>query len=283
MTKRLGRGLAEIIGSQAQGSQNFVMLRTEQIRTSRFQPRTSINDEALEELKASIKRTGVIEPIVVRPIAHGTYELVAGERRLKASQAIGIKEVPAIVKTLSDQEALEFSLIENVQREDLNPLEEASGYTRLASEFGYTQEDIAAAVGKDRATIANIVRLLGLPEEIRHGLGSGAVTMGHAKVLLSLEDRQRQMELYKRITAGGLSVRQTEALASAWTPAKKRRIRRVDPQLLGLEDELRRVLGTKVRLAARKKGGRILIDYFSQEDLTRILQLLGVSVNREPN
>lgn len=277
MTKRLGRGLAEIIGSPAQSSSNFVMLRTEQIRRSRFQPRTSINDEALEELQASIKRTGVIEPIVVRPIAHGTYELVAGERRLKASQHLGIQEVPAIVKTLSDQEALEFSLVENVQRENLHPLEEANGYARLSEAFGYTQEDIAAAVGKDRATIANIVRLLGLPEEIRHGLGSGAVTMGHAKVLLSLEDRQRQMELYKRITTEGLSVRQTEALASAWTPAKKRRIRRVDPQLLGLEDELRRVLGTKVRLAARKKGGRILIDYFSQEDLTRILQLLGVT------
>lgn len=282
MTKRLGRGLADIIGSTAQSSSNFVMLRTEQIRTSRFQPRTSMSDEGLEELKASIKRTGVIEPIVVRPIAHGTYELVAGERRLKASQAIGIQEVPAIVKTLSDQEALEFSLIENVQRENLNPLEEAGGYARLSNEFGYTQEDIAAAVGKDRATIANIVRLLGLPEEIRHGLGSGAITMGHAKVLLSLEDRQRQAELYKRVRAEGLSVRQTEALASAWVPAKKRRVRRVDPQLKPIEDELRRALGTKVSVVTRKKGGRILIDYFSQEDLTRILPLLGISVNREP-
>src|SRR3989338_5558100 len=145
-TRRLGRGLAELIETPPQHTSSYVMLRTDQVRAGRFQPRTHMAPESLEELKASIKKSGVIEPIVVRPVAHGTYELVAGERRLRASQELGIKEVPAIVKTLTDREALEFSLVENIQRENLNPLEEAKGYGRLVNEFGHTQEEVADAV-----------------------------------------------------------------------------------------------------------------------------------------
>ncbi len=277
MTKRLGRGLADIIESSHATPSSFVTLRIDQIRTGRFQPRTVMNEEALEELKASIKKSGIIEPIIVRPIAHGIYELVAGERRLRASQALAIQEIPAIVKTLSDKEALELSLIENVQRENLNALEEAKGYTRLLDEFGYTQEDIAAAVGKDRATIANLLRILSLPEEIQQGLRDEAIALGHAKALLSVEDRLKRIELFHRIKRDSLSVRQTEALADSAMPGRRRRARRVDPQLTGLEDGLRRALGTKVSLSARKKGGRIVIEYFSSEDLTRILGMLGVS------
>ena len=277
MTKRLGRGLADIIDSSPKIPSSFIMLRTDQIRTGRFQPRTIMSEASLEELKASIKRSGVIEPVIVRPIAHGTYELVAGERRFKASQALAIQEIPAIVKSLSDKEALELSLIENVQRENLNALEEAKGYTRLLDEFGYTQEDIADAVGKDRATVANLLRVLSLPEEIQQGLRDEAIALGHAKVLLSIEDRGKQLELFHRVRREGLSVRQTETLAGAAMPAKRRRAWRVDPQLKGLEDELRRALGTKVSLFSRKKGGRIVIDYFSSEDLSRILQMLGIS------
>ena len=276
MNKRLGRGLADIIETAPQQTTNFVMLRMEQIRPGRFQPRTTINEASLEELKASIKKSGVIEPVIVRPIAHGTYELVAGERRFRASQALGAAEVPAIVKELSDKEALELSLVENVQRENLNPIEEATGYARLLDEFGYTQEDIASAVGKDRTTIANLLRLLALPEEIQQGVREGQATLGHAKALLGMADRVRQLELFTRIKREGLSVRQTEALAGAAAPAHRRRAHRADPQLKGLEDELRRTLGTKVSLTARAKGGRIVIDYFSSEDLTRILELLGV-------
>ena len=277
MTKRLGRGLADLIQTAPQGVQSFVGLRMEQIRPGRLQPRSAMNEATLEELKASIKRQGVIEPVIVRPIAHGTYELVAGERRYRAAQALGLQEIPAIVKTLSDQQALEFSLIENIQREDLNPLEEAKGYARLLEEFGYTQEGIAEAVGKDRATIANTLRLLGLPEEIREGLSGGTITMGHARALLAVEDRSKQLALFRQAASGGLSVRQVEALAGTWMPGRRRRARRVDPQLKALEDELRRTLGTKVTLVARKKGGRVIIEYFSQEDLTRLLQALGVS------
>lgn len=280
MTKRLGRGLADIIApgpQQGAPSQNFVVLRIDQIRTGRFQPRTAINDAALEELKASIKKSGVIEPVLVRPVAHGTYELVAGERRLRASQAVGVTEIPAIIKTLTDQEALELSLVENIQRKDLNPIEEARGYERLLDTFGYTQEAIAEAVGKDRATVANLLRLLALPEEIQQGVRDGALTMGHARALLSVPDRVKQLELFKQVKAEQLSVRQTELLAGAWVGPTRRRARRGDPQLKGLEDELRRVLGTKVTLTSRKKGGRIVIEYFSQEDLTRLLTILGVA------
>lgn len=276
-TKRLGRGLAELIETAPQGTSNYVLLKIDQIRPGRYQPRTSIRPEALEELKASIKKSGIIEPVIVRPIAHGTYELVAGERRLKASQALGIKEVPAIIKSLSDKEALEFSLVENIQRENLNPIEEAKGYSRLLDEFGYTQEDIASAVGKDRATVANLLRLLSLPDDIRGGVERGSITLGHAKALLSIEDRAKQIEAFRQAEQEGLSVRQLEALASTWAPAKRRRARRVNTQMQPIEDELRRLLGTKVAVIARKKGGRIVIDYFSEEDLTRILQALGAA------
>ncbi len=277
MTKRLGKGLAELIDSTPQNTANFVVLRTEQIRPGRFQPRTSISDAALEELKQSIKRQGVIEPIIVRPIAHGNYELVAGERRLRAAQALGMQDVPTIIKQLSDKEALEFSLVENIQREDLNPIEEAKGYARLLDEFGYTQEDIASAVGKDRATVANTLRLLSLPEHMCQGIGEGAITAGHAKALLGVEDRARQEALYRRAVKDGLSVRQLELLVTTQSPARRRRARRSDPQLRSLEDELRRALGTKVNLVARTKGGRIIIEYFSPEDLTRILRTLGIA------
>lgn len=279
--KRLGRGLADLIDtSQEQSTSHFVTIQIDQIKTGKFQPRGDMSQAGLDELKESIKRSGVIEPIIVRSSADGSYELVAGERRLRASQAVGMKDIPAIVRELSDKEAVEFSLVENIQRENLNPLEEAKGYARLLDEFGYTQEDIAAAVGKDRTTVANFLRLLALPEEIQHGLRDGVIAMGHAKALLGIGDAVKQRELYHRARSQQLSVRQVEALVVSSTPARQRRIKRADPQLKGLEDELRRALGTKVTLSQRKKGGRITVEYFSQEDLTRIFQLLTVSVTR---
>ena len=254
-----------------------MMLHPDQIRAGRFQPRSVIDEESLEELKASIKKSGVIEPVIVRQVGSGVYELVAGERRLRASQAIGIQEVPAIVKNLSDQETLELSLIENIQRENLNPWEEARGYARLLEEFGYTQEDIASAVGKDRATVANLLRTLTLPEDIQEALQHGAISLGHAKALLSVDERVRQQALFQKVKREELSVRQTELLASAWIPEKRKRPKRVDPQIGGLENELRRALGTKVEVVPRKKGGRIVIEYYSTEDFTRILQVLGIT------
>lgn len=279
-TRRLGKGLADIITATAPSNvSNFVSLRADQIRENRLQPRAAISEAALEELKASIQRQGIIEPVIVRPIAHGTYELVAGERRWRAAKSLGIAEIPAIIKTLSDKETLEYSLVENIQRENLNPWEEARGYARLVEEFGYTQEEVAATVGKDRVSVANILRLLRLPEEIQQGLRDGTLSLGHAKALLSVEGRVRQLELYQRTTKEHLSVRQLEALAGGASPSRRRRGARVDPQLKSLEDRLRQALGTKVTVSARTKGGRIVIDYFSQEDLIRILNVLGVSTS----
>ena len=279
--KRLGRGLADIIEIPQQQQPTtspvagFVMLRSDQIRPGKFQPRTTIKDTGLEELKASIKQSGIIEPVVVRPSGHDAYELIAGERRFRAAKALGINTIPAIVKSLSDQQALELSLIENIQREDLNPLEEARGYARLIEEFGYTQETVADAVGKERATVANIVRILRLPDEVRQGLLEEKISLGHAKLLVSIEDRARLVSLYQETATKNLSVRQLELLVASWTPVRRRRARRADPEIAALENELRQLLGTKVSVRARaKKGGRIVIEYFSSEDLARILQAL---------
>ena len=277
MTKRLGRGLEEIIETRGQSAPSFVLIRTDQLRPNRFQPRTQFRAEELEELKRSIKRQGVIQPVIVRPIAHGTYEIVAGERRWRAVRALEMAEIPAVVKTLNDREIIEYSLIENVQRQDLNPLEEASAYRRLSEDFGHTQEEIAAALGKDRATIANALRLLKLPEPIQQALRDGTITMGHARALVAVEGEAKQLELLNRTKREGLSVRQVEALVGTSLPSRRRRPRRQDPELSALEAELRRALGTKVNLVSRKKGGRIVIEYFSPEDLARILQILGIN------
>ena len=278
--KRLGRGLADIIDIPtipSASTPGFMLVRAEKIHPGRFQPRSAINEASLAELKASIQQSGIIEPILVRPSKDG-YELIAGERRFRAAQALGIQDIPVIVKTLTDQQALELSLVENVQRVDLNPVEEARGYARLIEEFGYTQERVAETIGKDRATIANLVRILKLPETIRQGLLEGKISLGHAKVLASLEDPHRQVALYQASTTRGLSVRQLEGLAASSAPGRKRRLRRLDPELSSLEDTLRRALGTKVIVKARAKGGRIVIEYFSAEDLSRIAQLLKVVV-----
>jgi ParB family chromosome partitioning protein len=193
-------------------------------------------------------------------------------------QALGIPDIPTVVKSLSDRQALEYSLVENIQRENLNPMEEAKGYARLAEEFGYTQEDVAATVGKERATVANTLRLLQLPQDIQQGLRDGLITAGHAKALLGIEGATNQLALYRQALKEHLTVRQLEGLVGSVPTAKRRRARRVDPQAKGLEDALRTALGTKVSVSSRKTGGRIVIEYFSAEDLTRILQLLGVTV-----
>ena len=278
--KRLGKGLADLIEvprETAAAPATAVLLRPEQIRTSRFQPRASMNKASLEELKASIQQSGVLEPVIVRPIADGAYELIAGERRFRAAQAAGLTEIPAVIKPVSDQQALQLSIAENVQREDLNPLEEARGYLRLIDQFGYTQEAVADAVGKGRVTIANLLRVLRLPEEIRQALLDEKISLGHAKVLLSIEDRSRQAALFHEVVAKGLSVRHLEGIAATWAPARRRRARRIDPETAALEQELRRVFGTKVSVRTRQKGGRIVIEYFSSGELARILQLLSAS------
>ena len=278
MEKRLGKGLAQILEVSAQSSPNFVMLRADQIRPCRYQPREQIDQKELEELKASIKRHGVIEPIIVRPIAHGTYELVAGERRWRAIQELGMQDVPAIIRAVTDQETLEYSLVENLQRAGLNALEEAKAFHRLMTEFGHTQEQVADAVGKERSSVANTLRLLKLPAEIQAALGGDKISAGHAKALLAIESPAKQLELFQHILTKHLSVRETETLVGQWRPAGRRRARPADPQAQALEHELRQALGTKVIVKSRRKGGRIIVEYFSMEDLARLVHLLGVTL-----
>lgn len=275
--RRLGRGLAQIVesSSSVRTNPNVVSIRVDQIKPCRYQPREAMDPSALSELTASIKQLGVIQPVIVRPIAHGIYELVAGERRWRASQAAGLQEVPAIVKAFTDQETVEISLIENLHRKDLNPMEQARTFQRLIDEFSHTQEHLAQMLGRDRSSITNMLRLLRLPKEIQQAVGDGKISEGHAKVLAGVDGLPKQLELFKQVTAKGLSVRQLEELAGQWQPAKKRR-RANDPQSTALEHELRQTLGTKVSLMLRRKGGRIVIEYFSSEDLTRILRVLGV-------
>ena len=275
-TRRLGKGFAEIVETSIESSPSFLMIPSNQIKPGRYQPRQQIDEQALEELKASIKDRGIIQPVIVRPISHGVYELVAGERRWRAAQSLGLREVPAVVKSLTDQEALEYSLIENLQRHNLNPIEEAMGYARLMSEFGYSQDQLGERLGKNRSTVANMLRLLKLPNEIQEALRAGKISQGHAKAILAVETIERQLALFQQTVLQELSVRQVEALASTWQPKPKRQRAATDPETRSIEEELRAKLGTKVMVNARKNGGRIVIEYFSSEDLGRLLQLFGV-------
>ena len=280
MTRRLGKGFAEIVESAVQSTPSVLMVPVTQIKPGRYQPRQHIDEQTLEELKNSIKDRGIIQPIIVRPISHGVYELVAGERRWRAAQALGIQEIPAVVRALPDQEALEYSLIENLQRHNLNCIEEAQGYERLMHEFKYSQEQVAQRVGKERSTVANLLRLLKLPEPIQTALRDGRLTQGHAKALLAVPEENRQLAVFQQILDGALSVRRTEELAGdAKAPIRQAEPpRRTTPasHFLAIEESLRKALGTKVSVTARRRGGRIVINYFSEEDLGRLLQLLGI-------
>src|SRR5688572_5433028 len=213
MEKKLGRGLEALIPqNQETFKEKVQLLKTEQIHTSRFQPRLSFSQEKIEELARSIREQGVIQPILVRAVDLDRYELIAGERRLRAVKHLGLQEIPAIVRRVADADVLEMSIIENIQREELNALEEAKAYRRLAQEFGHSQDHIANRVGKNKTSISNLLRLLNLPEKIQEFLTLDKITFGHAKALLSLHDEKRQMQICERIIQKDLSVRQAEQL-----------------------------------------------------------------------
>ena len=213
--KVLGRGLEALINSTENSAQKerVMMLQVDQISASRFQPRLSFSDERIEELANSIKEKGVIQPVLVRMVDGGRYELIAGERRLRAVKKLGITEIPAIVRRVADADLLETSIVENVQREELNAIDEAKAYQRLAQEFGYTQDSIATRVGKNKSSISNLFRILNLPNEIQDYMAKDMITLGHAKALLSLADQASQLAFCKTIIEKGLSVRQIEDIA----------------------------------------------------------------------
>lgn len=268
----LGRGLEALI-PLAKGEPGIVEIPLAEIRPSPFQPRKRFDDKKLDELAASVRAQGILSPVIVRQILGG-YELVAGERRLRAAERAGLERIPAVVREMSNAEMLEVALIENVQREDLNPIEEAEVYRRLIEEFGLTQEGMASRVGKDRASIANALRLLKLPDSIREDLIEGVMSAGHARALLGLEGGDLQGKAREAVIRRGLSVRATELLVKRLKSgsARDRTIRRKAAGLAQAEEQLRRALATKVRITRRGQRGRIEVEFYSEDDLDRLVR-----------
>jgi ParB family chromosome partitioning protein len=277
--KALGRGLDALLpegsGKSSAHAEEIQALRVTQILPNRYQPRQRFVAEETSQLIESIKINGVIQPIIVRRKGDGLFELIAGERRLRAAKQAGLQTVPAVIRNSSDEQALELALVENLQRSDLNPMEEARGYLRMMREFDYTQETIAQRIGKDRSTIANLVRLVNLPPEVQSLVESGDLTTGHAKVLLGLHGPEHQIRLAHHIVQGQLSVRQAEQVATrAARGGRPKRAVRIPAVYPDLEEQLRRRLGTRVNIVKNRRGGKIVVQYFSAEELDRLVELL---------
>jgi ParB family chromosome partitioning protein len=276
--KRAKRGLGALLGTEISidGKKVSVLsVEIEKIKFSRFQPRTVINDEKLDELKESILSQGIIQPLIVRQTAGGGYELIAGERRLRAARLAGLEQAPVVVKEVSDEEINKIGLIENLQREDLNPIDEARGIQRLQKEFNLTQDDLGKSLGKSRAAVANSIRLLQLSKEVQDLLQGGVLNMGHARPLLSLPEGIQE-SFAKKISKNGLSVRQTEALVNSYQSQKNRKVTsKKDPNLLNLENELSDHLGSSVTISHKKNGsGKITFVYKNLEKLDSIIKPL---------
>ena len=273
MKTALGKGLESLLPDKTQEIINIDITR---IIPGDQQPRKVFKDTALQELAASIKERGVLQPIIVSRTGDGTFRLIAGERRWRASSLAGLKKIPAIVKDVASADSLEIALIENIQREDLNPVETAEAFHRLMKDFNLTQEELSAKVGKDRATVANYLRLLKLPDEIKKFVNDGSLSMGHARAILSIEGKANQLEAARRIIHKGLSVRETESLAKKWSTGAKKKTahRKKDPQIESLQEKLIRSLGTKVRIHDKGKKGKIEIEYYSLDELDRLLDIL---------
>lgn len=288
----LGRGLDALLGASASKSNvtteessqsslskdgTLTQVPVEFIQRGKYQPRMDIDPASLEELSASIKAQGVMQPIVIRPIKANGYEIIAGERRWRAAQMAGLDKVPAIIREVADEAAIAMALIENIQREDLNPIEEARALSRLQEEFELTQQEVADAVGKSRTAVTNILRLMNLEDEVKTLLERGDLDMGHARALLSLESQQ-QIELARKVVADSLTVRQTEALVKkllSGESVKPESTKRVDPDITRLEETLAKRLGSPVKISHSDKGkGKLTISYSNLDELDGILSHL---------
>ncbi len=281
----LGKGIGALLSSAAQeGGKKYFLCPIEELRPHSQQPRKTFDDKKMAELVSSIKEKGIIQPLVVRQQGE-YYQIIAGERRWRAAQKASLDRVPVVIQDVSEDWALEMALIENIQREDLNPLEEASAYRYLMENFDLVQEEVAKRVGKERSTVANSLRLLRLPEKIKDHLQSATLTMGHARALLSLENEEDILEAADQVIQKKLSVRETEKLIKKIKNfTESNRIKpepatpRLDPDALELEQCLKQHFATQVKLARKGKGGKIEINFGTQEELERILELLGLSI-----
>jgi ParB family transcriptional regulator, chromosome partitioning protein len=284
----LGKGLGALIGTRpppvredVDPGEKIYQIRLASIIPSPLQPRKNFAPEALQELTDSIREHGIIQPLIVRRV-NDRYELIAGERRWRAAQELGLSEIPVIIRTASDLEVLELSLIENLQRTDLNPIEEAQGYARLAEEFGMKQEEIARKVGRSRAAIANALRLLDLHPQLQTWVAQDLLSVGHAKVLLGAKAMDEQLKLAETVLRRNSTVRQTERLVARHLGGPRRRVSRAatpvtSAAIADLQDELRQHLGTHVAIHHGPKRGRIEIEYYGDDDLQRILSIIGLN------
>jgi ParB family transcriptional regulator, chromosome partitioning protein len=272
----LGRGLGALLSSTPVEGDTLVQIRIDQVEANPNQPRKAFDSNALEELTASIRSSGLIQPVVVRRQGLG-YQLIAGERRWRAARQAGLTQIPAIVREVTDAESLELALVENLLREDLNPMEEGEAYDKLLSQFGWTQEELAHRVGKDRSSISNALRLMRLPLPIQEDLRSGRLTMGHARALLALPTPAEQLKLRDDILAHDWSVRATEDSIRTTTETLPRRPkqRRRSVELAAVEEALQRTLMTRVRIVGTERQGRIEVTYANADELERITGLLG--------
>ena len=280
----LGKGLGALLPDSSshislqQNKQPYFNCPVEKIRPNRYQPRKVFDRSELDDLVSSIREKGIIQPLIVKSTGNDEYELIAGERRWRAAQKVGLDSVPVVVKDASDRESLELAIIENIQRADLNPVEEAEGYQRLMDEFSYTQLELSGKLGKDRATISNHLRILKLPDDVKKELSAGAITMGHAKALLSLENKNDITKTGNDVIKKGLSVRATEKLVKKLNskPSVKEKESGKNSDILNLEKRLTNFFGTKTRIVGKNNKGRLEIDYYSPEDLERLLELIGL-------
>ena len=276
----LGRGLGALLSATPSEADTLIEVPVDRVEVNPNQPRKAFDSSALSDLAASIKSSGIIQPVIVRRQGAG-FQLVAGERRWRAARQAGLERIPAIVREVTDAESLELALVENLLREDLNPIEEAEAYQKLLAQFGWTQEELAQRVPRDRSSIANCLRLLRLPAPIRDDLRAGRLTMGHARALLSLSSEADQTKLRDEILAHSWSVRATEDSARAAEDAARKRRgapkapRRRSPELMALEESLQRVLMTRVRVTGNERRGRIEVSYATPDELERLSALLG--------
>jgi ParB family chromosome partitioning protein len=284
--KVLGKGLSALIpekiysGNEEKRKEEIAFLNVDVIRDNSQQPRTNYDTTTMEELKSSIKEKGLLQPLLVRPVDGGGYEVIAGERRLRAARALNLKDVPVVIKNVTNDEALILALIENIQREELNAIEEGLAYKKLLDEHHLTYEQVAQSVSKDISTVSNMIRLLKLPDDIREKVVSGEVSMGHARALVGVDNAQVQKELFLLVLNKKISVRELEALIrNAATVKKSKKDTHKDHEIVYLEEELQKLLGTKVNIQAHKKRGKLIIEYYSVDDLDRILKIIRNNIN----